>query len=74
MRLKKAKATYETNRVLFSVMTNRAFFCPRVKVLEDGVRLVVGKKYDVTADLQPYLLKKHRSGSVVISGGKKAKS
>jgi hypothetical protein len=71
---KKPKVVYETNRVLFSAITNRAFFCPRVKVLEDGGRLVIGKKYDVTSDLQPYLLKKHRRENVVISGGKKAKS
>lgn len=62
MKLKKPKATYETNRVMFSTMTKNIYFCPRVKVLHDGVRLVIGKKYDVTADLQPYLLKKHRQG------------
>ena len=47
--------TYERNRVLVSMISNRFFFCPKVRVMEHGVRKVVGKKYDVTEDLQPYL-------------------
>ena len=60
---KKPKATYETHRALFSALGNRIFFCPRVRVMGETVRQVVGKKYDVTDDLQPYLQKKYRSKS-----------
>ena len=66
MKLEKPKATYETNRVVFSVITQRIFFCPCLKVLDNGVREVVGNKYDVTADLQPYLLKKYRTEAMII--------
>jgi hypothetical protein len=60
------KAEYERNRALFSVIGNRVFFCPRAKVLKDSkgdarILLVVGKKYDITDDLQPYLLKRYRT-------------
>jgi hypothetical protein len=59
------------NRALFSVLGNRVFFCPRAKVLKDSqcharIFLVVGKKYDITEDLQPYLQKRYR----VKEGGK----
>ena len=56
----KPPVTYERNRVLFSLVGQRVFFAPKVKVLANGVRLVVGKKFDVTEDLQPYLLKRYR--------------
>lgn len=56
----KPRATYEYGRVLFSALGGRIFFCTKVRVMPNGVRMVVGKKYDVTEDLQPYLLKKHR--------------
>lgn len=58
---KRAKVEYERNRALFSLVGNRVFFCPRVRVMPGEVRLVVGAKYDITADLQPYLLEKYRS-------------
>lgn len=48
-------AVYEKNRVLMSVISNRFYFCSRVRVLEGGLRKVVGRKMDVTRDLQPYL-------------------
>lgn len=53
-------ATYEQNRVLMSVITNRFFFCNRVRVLDGGARKVVGRKVDVTRDLQPYLRSEFR--------------
>ena len=56
----KPKATYERNKALLSTITNRIFFCPRVKVLDERLRSVVGAKHDITDDLQPYLLKKYR--------------
>lgn len=56
----RAKAEYEQSRALFSLLGNRVFFCPRVRVMPGEVRLVVGEKYDITDDLQPYLLKKYR--------------
>ena len=57
---KREKAVYEKNRAMFSYIGNRIFFCPRVRVLNERLRKVVGKKYDITDDLQPYLLKKYR--------------
>lgn len=55
------------NRALFSVISNRVFFCPRAKVLvnskgDASILLVVGKKFDITDDLQPYLQKRYRTG------------
>ena len=57
---KRAKAEYELNTAFLSVLSNRIFFCPRVRVLNERLRKVVGKKYDITDALQPYLLKKYR--------------
>jgi hypothetical protein len=51
---------YERNVVYRSVLTDRFYFAPKVKVLGEKTRLVVGKKYDVTDSLQPFLLKKFR--------------
>ena len=63
--MSREKAVYEKNRVMLSFFPAegggvRIFFCPKVKVLSESLRIVVGKKYDVSADLQPYLLKKYR--------------
>lgn len=58
--MKRSKVKYERNMAFFSVLGNRIFFCPRVRVLNDRLRKVVGEKYDITDDLQPYLLKKYR--------------
>lgn len=51
---------YERNVVYRSVLTDRFYFAPKVKVLGERTRLVVGRKYDVTDSLQPFLLKKFR--------------
>jgi hypothetical protein len=51
---------YERNQVFRSALTDRFYFAPKVKVLGEKTRLVVGRKYDVTDSLQPFLLKKFR--------------
>lgn len=50
------------NVILQSLFGNRFYFCPKVKVWDEGrVCEVVGsRKFDVTDSLQPYLLKKYR--------------
>lgn len=55
-----SNAQYERNVVYRSVLTERFYFAPKVKVLGEKTRLVVGRKYDVTDSLQPFLLKKFR--------------
>lgn len=47
---------------MFSFIGNRIFFCPKVRVVSETVRSVVGKKYDITDDLQKYLQKRYRRG------------
>lgn len=56
----KEPAVYEKNRAFFSVLGNRIYFVPRSRVVRGSIRKVVGKKYDITDDLQPLLLKKFR--------------
>lgn len=51
---------YEKNVLFRSPLTGEFFFAPRVRVLNNTVRLVVGRKYNVTEALQPYLLKKFK--------------
>ncbi len=51
---------YERNVLWRSPLTGRFYFAPKVKVLDEAVRCVVGRKYDVTEALQPYLLKRFR--------------
>ena len=51
---------YERNVLYRAALTGDFFFAPKVRVLAGNVRLVVGRKYNVTASLQPYLLKKFR--------------
>lgn len=53
-------AEYERNVLYRSELTGQFYFAPKVKVLNNNIRLVVGKKYDVTEQLQPFLLKKFR--------------
>jgi hypothetical protein len=57
--MKKGKE-YERNVLYRAELTGRFFFAPKVCILSPTIRLVVGKKYDVTGALQPYLLKKFR--------------
>lgn len=52
-------AKYERN-VLYRSGFGDFWFAPKVRVLGETTRLVVGRKYNVTAALQPYLLKKFR--------------
>ena len=53
-------AEYERNTVFRSTLTGRFYFVPKARVLTDTTRVVVGKKYDITDQLQPFLLKKFR--------------
>jgi hypothetical protein len=53
------KAKYERN-VLYRSGLGDFWFAPKVRVLGETTRLVVGRKYNVTDALQPYLLKKFR--------------
>lgn len=57
---KSVRATYERNVLYRSSLTGEFFFAPKVRVLSETIRSVVGRKYNVTAALQPYLLKKYR--------------
>ena len=51
---------YEHNQVYRSSLTGQFYFAPKVRLLGGGVAVVVGKKYDITAQLKPFLLKKFR--------------
>ena len=51
---------YGRNVLYRSELTGQFYFAPKVKVLNNNICVVVGKKYDVTEQLQPYLLKKFR--------------
>lgn len=53
----------ERNVLFRSPLTGQFYFAPKVRVLSETIRCVVGRKYDVTAALQPYLLKKYRKRS-----------
>lgn len=57
----KVKPVYEYNKVLVSLITKQIFFCQKVRVMGGGIYRVVGRKFDITKDLQPYLLKKYKS-------------
>lgn len=57
---KKATPEYTRNEVFRSELTGQFYFVPKARILENGVRLVVGKKHDITDQLQPFLLKKFR--------------
>jgi hypothetical protein len=54
---------YERNQVFRSTLTGQWYFAPKVKVIGKGVRLVVGRKYDITDRIEPFLLKKWRRKS-----------
>lgn len=51
---------YERNVVFRSTLTGQFYFAPKVKVLGGNTRLVVGRKYDITRQIAPYLLKRFR--------------
>lgn len=51
---------YEYNVLYRAGLTGDFYFAPKVKVMDGTTRLVVGRKYNVTEALQPYLLKKFR--------------
>ena len=53
-------AEYERNVVYRSSLTGRFYFAPKVRMLSKTVRCVVGRKYDITDQIKPYLLKKCR--------------
>lgn len=53
-------AEYERNVLYRAGLTGDFYFAPKVRVLDGNARLVVGRKYNVTSALQPYLLKKYR--------------
>lgn len=54
------KAQYERNVVYRSSLSGHFYFAPTVRVMEHGIRVVVGRKYDITRYLEPYLLKRWR--------------
>jgi len=51
-------ADYERNVLYRASLTGEFWFAPKVRVLGETTRCVVGRKYNVTDALQPYLLKK----------------
>jgi hypothetical protein len=51
---------YERNVIYRSTLTGEFYFAPKVRVLSENARCVVGRKFDVTDALQPYLSKKYR--------------
>jgi len=51
---------YERNTVFRSSLTGRFYFVPKARILNGNVRCVVGKKHDITEQLQPFLLKRFR--------------
>ena len=51
---------YERNIVYRSTLTGQFYFAPKVRVMDKGVRCVVGKKHDITDQIQPFLMKKFR--------------
>lgn len=56
----KSDIEYERNQVYRSSLTGQWYFAPKVRVLDHGIRVVVGRKYDITAAVEPFLLKKWR--------------
>ena len=56
----KDAAEYERNVVFQGALSKRFYFAPKVRIMSPTVRLVVGKKYDITDHLQPFLLKRFR--------------
>ena len=55
-----SKLMYEYNTVFRSELTGQFYFVPKAKVIGPTTRVVVGKKYDITEYLQPYLLAKFK--------------
>ena len=53
----------ERHVLYLSPLKGRFYFASKVQVLSETARRVVGSKYDVTAYIEPYLLKKYRSRS-----------
>ena len=51
---------YERNVLYRAGLTGDFFFAPKVRVLDANIRVVVGRRYNVTDALQPYLLAKYR--------------
>lgn len=51
---------YERNTVFRSMLDGRFFFVRKARVLLGGVRQVIGQKFDITDEIAPYLLKRHR--------------
>jgi hypothetical protein len=61
-------ADYERNVLYRSPLTGEFWFAPKVRVLNETVRRVVGSKYNVTEALQPYLLKKFQLEAALREG------
>ena len=57
---KRPKPIYVYREVMRSLIDNKLYFVPKARVLEDGIRRVIGKKYDISESLQPLLLQKYR--------------
>jgi len=60
MKMTREPAEYERNVVYRSSLTGQFYFAPKVRVMSGTTRLVVGKKYDITDQIQPFLLKRFR--------------
>ena len=48
------------HRVFQGMLSKKWFFAPCVREDKNGLNVVIGRKYDITDDLQPYLLKRYR--------------
>ena len=55
-----AGTIYEHNVVYRSPLTGQFYFAPKVRVLANGIRQVIGRKYDITKQIAPYLLTRYR--------------
>ena len=53
-------ADYEYDVVYRSSLTGRFYFARKVRVLSTTTRCVVGRKYDITTQIEPFLLKRFR--------------
>jgi hypothetical protein len=49
------KRTFERNVLYRSTLTGQFYFAPKVEVLGPTQRLVIGRKFDVTDTLRPYV-------------------
>lgn len=59
--MKRTSRFYVANQIMHSrLYGNQFYFVPKSEVIGENVCRVVGKKYDVTDSIQPYLSAKYR--------------